>query len=85
MSLVYKMAQTYRLIPWEGEHIPLRFVRCKTASGYEAITIAPRQAWETRSRLLEPESSLTLLTASTGLRISECLGLQSATLISPHR
>ena len=51
-------------------------MRCKTTSDYEAITITPRQAWKIWSRLPEPESTLTLLAASTGLRISECLGLQ---------
>ena len=78
MSLVYKSAQRYGLVPRGEEHNPLRFVRCKTTSDYEAITITPRQAWEIWSRLPEPESTLTLLAASTGLRISECLGLQWA-------
>jgi len=78
MSLVFKSAQRYGLIPRGEAHNPLRFVRCKTTSGYEAITITPAQAWAIWSRLPEPESTLTLLAASTGLRISECLGLQWA-------
>ena len=76
MSLVYKSAQRYGIIPRGEQHNPMRFVRCKTTSGYEAKTITPRQAWEIWSRLPEPESTLTLLAATTGLRISECLGLQ---------
>ena len=76
MSLVYKSAQRYGLIPRGEQHNPMRFVRCKTTSCYEATTMTPRQAWEIWSRLSEPESTLTLLAATTGLRISECLGLQ---------
>jgi integrase len=76
MSLVFKSAQRYGLIPRGEQHNPMRFVRCKTTSGYEAKTITPRQAWEIWSRLPEPESTLTLLAATTGLRISECLGLK---------
>ena len=45
-------------------------------SNYAAMTISPQQAFAIWYRLPEPESTLTLLAASTGLRISECLGLQ---------
>jgi integrase len=78
MSLVYKSAQRYGLIPRGEQHNPLRFVRCKTTSDYEALTITPTQAFAIWQKLPEPESTLTLLAASTGLRISECLGLQWA-------
>src|ERR1700736_6020334 len=54
----------------------MRFVRCKTTSGYEAMILTPEQAYAIVCNLREPEHSLTLLAAGTGLRISECLGLQ---------
>ena len=54
----------------------MRFVRCKTSSGYEAMIITPEQAYVIVRNLREPERTLTLLAAGTGLRISECLGLQ---------
>ena len=54
----------------------MRFVRCKTTSVYEAMTLTPGQAYAIVSNLREPEHTLTLLAAGTGLRISECLGLQ---------
>ena len=54
----------------------MRFVRCKTASGYEAMILMPEQAYAVLLQLREPERTLTLLAAGTGLRISECLGLQ---------
>ena len=52
------------------------FVRCKTTSGYEAMILTPEQAYAIVCNLREPERTLTLLAAGTGLRISECLGLQ---------
>jgi integrase len=76
MSLVYKHAQRYGLIPRDEKSNPLRFVRCKTTSEYEALTLTPEQAFTVLDNLPEPERTLTMLAASTGLRISECLGLQ---------
>jgi len=54
----------------------MRFVRCKTTSGYEAMILSPEQAYAVLLNLEEPERTLTILAAGTGLRISECLGLQ---------
>jgi integrase len=76
MSLVYKHSQRHGLIPRGEECNPLRFVRCKTTSDYEAIILTPEQAFAILLCLPEPERTLTLLAAGTGLRISECLGLQ---------
>jgi len=76
MSLVFKHGQRYGLIPRSEESNPLRFVRCKTTSNYEAMILTPQQAFAILVQLKEPERTLTLLAASTGLRISECLGLQ---------
>jgi hypothetical protein len=41
MSLAFKSAQRYGLIPRGEQHNPMRFVRCKTTSDYEAKTITP--------------------------------------------
>jgi integrase len=76
MSLVHKHGQRYGLIPQNQESNPMRFVRCKTTSGYEAMILTPEQAYAIVCNLREPERTLTLLAAGTGLRISECLGLQ---------
>ena len=76
MSLVYKHGQRYGLIPRGQESNPLLFVRCKTQSDYEAMILTPEQAFAVLLELPEPERTLTLLAAGTGLRISECLGLQ---------
>jgi integrase len=76
MALVYKHGQRYGLIPRNEEANPMRFVRCKTTSEYEAMILSPEQAFAVMLNLPEPERTLTLLAAGTGLRISECLGLQ---------
>ncbi len=76
MNLVYKHGQRYGLIPRGEESNPLRFVRCRTTSRYEALILSPQQAFNLLVRLPDPERTLTLLAAGTGLRISECLGLQ---------
>ena len=76
MSLVYRHSQRYGLIPRNQESNPMRFVRCKTTSDYEALILTPEQAYAVLHNLREPERTLTLLAAGTGLRISECLGLQ---------
>src|SRR5438094_3022136 len=76
MSLVFKHGQRYGLIPRNQESNPLLFVRCKIQSDYEAIILTAEQAFTVLLELPEPERTLTLLAAGTGLRISECLGLQ---------
>jgi integrase len=83
MSLVYAHAQRHNLIPVGAEHNPLTHkkdggvgVRCPTKSDYESMIISPPQALAIWSKLPLAESVLTMLAASTGLRISECLGLQ---------
>src|SRR5438105_10388668 len=76
MSLVYKHGQRYGLLPRNQESNPMRFVRCKTTSGYEAMILTPEQAYAVFRNLRDPERTLTLLASGTGLRISECLGLQ---------
>jgi integrase len=76
MSLVYKHSQRHGVISRSEECNPLRFVRCKTTSDYEAIILTSEQAFTVLLGLPEPERTLTLLAAGTGLRISECLGLQ---------
>ena len=76
MSLIYRHGQRYGLIPRNQESNPMRFVRCRTTSGYEAMILTPEQAYAVLLNLQEPERTLTLLASGTGLRISECLGLQ---------
>lgn len=78
MKLVFDHAIRYRLLPIRKEDNPMVSVRCRTTSDYEALTITPQQAFSIWQKLPQVESLLVLLAASTGLRISECLGLQWA-------
>jgi integrase len=76
MACTYKHAQRHGLIPRTEDGNPMRWVRCKTTSDYEAIILTPRQAFDLVESFPLLERTLTLLTAGTGLRISETLGLQ---------
>jgi len=61
MSLVYRHSQRCGLIPRNQESNPMRFVRCKTTSEYEAMILTPAQAYAVLLNLREPERTLTLL------------------------
>lgn len=78
MKLVFDHAIRYRLVHLRKEDNPMVSVRCRTTSDYEAVTITPQQAFSIWQKLPIVEGLLLLLAASTGLRISECLGLQWA-------
>ena len=78
MNLVFKHGQTYGLLPRTDEGNPMKFIRVKTHSEYEAMIISPEEGFKILNVMPEPERTLTLLIAATGLRISECLGLQWA-------
>jgi hypothetical protein len=63
----------------------MRFVRCKTTSGYEAMILTPEQAYAIVCNLREPERTLTLL-AFESLFFWPTFGLptiQSLTLLLP--
>lgn len=75
MSLVFKSGQRYGLIPRGEEHNPLKFVRQRTTSDFEPMVLSPKQAFEIWQQLQGAEKALVLLVASTGLRVSEALGL----------
>lgn len=78
MNLVFKHGQTYGLLPRSEEGNPMKFVRVKTQSEYEAMLITPEEGFKILMAMPQPERTLTMLIAATGLRISECLGLQWA-------
>jgi integrase len=76
MVCIYKHAQRHGLIPRTEDANPMKWVRCKTTSEYEAIILTPEQAFHLVSGFPPLERTITMLAAATGLRISECLGLQ---------
>ena len=62
----------------DGKRVENKIPIGMTTSGYEAMILIPEQAYAIVCNVREPERTLTLLAAGTGLRISECLGLQMA-------
>lgn len=76
MVCAYKHAQRHGLIPRTEDANPMKWVRCKTTSEYEPIILTPEQAFHLVTEFPLLERTLTLMAAATGLRISECLGLQ---------
>jgi hypothetical protein len=82
MSLIYRHGQRYGLIPRSQESNPMRFVRCKTTSGYEAMILSPEQAYAIVRNLREPERTLTLLAAGTGLAYRNAWACNGKTSVS---
>jgi len=76
MVCVYKHAQRHGLIPRTENANPMKWVRCKTTSDYEPVILTPEQAFSLAQTFPLLERTLTILAAGTGLRVSECLGLQ---------
>ena len=54
----------------------MNWVEQSGKSNYKAVIVTPEQAFKIMMALPEPERTLTLLIAASGLRISEALGLQ---------
>ena len=62
----------------------MRFVRCRTTSGYEAMILTPEQAYVVLLNLQEPERTITLLasgTASAYQNVWACNGKTSVSLM----
>jgi integrase len=74
MHRIYQHAQKHELVP-QGRN-PAALVTCPAGSDFEPVILAPNQALLLVNSFPQLERTLTLLTAATGLRISECLGLQ---------
>jgi integrase len=53
-----------------------RKISIRTSSDYEAVILTPQQTSGVLSRMRQPERTMTLLVAATGLRFSELAGLQ---------
>jgi integrase len=76
MGQVYKHAQRHGLISRDEGTNPMPFVRCSATSDYEAVSVSPEQTFAILEQLEQPEYTLALLIACTGLRQSEALALQ---------
>lgn len=74
MSLVFSHAQWLKLIPQGMD--PTKQVQTTCLSQYEAKVIDPQDAYLIWRELKAPENVLVLIAATTGMRISEILGLR---------
>jgi len=77
MGAVYTFAQSEGVISLGLENNPLHYVKGFSAvSDYESVTLEPEQTFSVLEQLQQPEYTLLLLIAATGLRQSEALGLR---------
>lgn len=82
MGTVYSFAQSEDQIPTTEGSNPISFVKGISASSdYEAFVLSPEETLSVLGHLEQPEYTLLLLVAVTGLRISEALGLRWSDLI----
>jgi integrase len=51
-------------------------VDLESSSAYEAVILTPEQTFTILNLMQQPESTMTILVAATGLRFSEMAGLQ---------
>jgi len=76
MQQVYRHSQRVGLISRSQEANPISFARARGKSNYKPILISPQQAFHIIEQLKPLERTLAFLSAATGLRISESLGLK---------
>ena len=76
MQQVYRHSQRVGLISRSQEANPISFARARGKSNYKPILITPEQTLRILELLKPPERTLAFLSAATGLRISESLGLK---------
>jgi integrase len=85
MGTVYRHGQFEELIPQtvapnaKGQlkaSNPVTFVRWSNKTDYEAFILKPEQTMAVLDLLVQPEYTLLLMVAATGVRISEALALQ---------
>lgn len=76
MTVVYLHAEKYDRVP-EGFTANLeKKIDIESSSDYEAVILTPKQTFTILNLMRQPERTMTLLVAATGLRFSELAGLQ---------
>ena len=76
MMVVFLHAEKYDRIP-EGFTANLKSkIAIESSSDYEALILTPKQTFTILNLMKQPESTMTVLVAATGLRFSELAGLQ---------
>jgi integrase len=76
MMVVFLHAEKHERIP-DGFTANLESkIAIESSSNYEAVILTPKQTFTILKLMGQPESTMTLLVAATGLRFSEVAGLQ---------
>ena len=76
MMVVFLHAEKHERIP-DGFTANLESkIEIESSSNYEAVILTPKQTFTILKLMGQPESTMTLLVAATGLRFSEVAGLQ---------
>ena len=76
MMVVFLHAEKHERIP-DGFTANLESkIQIESSSNYEAVILTPKQTFTILKLMGQPESTMTLLVAATGLRFSEVAGLQ---------
>ena len=77
MGIVYTFAQSEDVLPLGEQYNPVSYVTgIPSVSDYEAIVLTPEQALKVLDELQQPEYTMIVLVAVTGIRASEMLGLR---------
>lgn len=77
MGTVFTLSQSEGLLPLGEQYNPVSYVTgIPSVSDYEAIVLTPEQALKVLDELQQPEYTMIVLVAVTGIRTSEMLGLR---------
>ena len=77
MGTVFTFSQSEGLLPLGEAYNPITYVTgIPATSEYEAIVLTPEQALKVLDELQQPEYTMIVLLAVTGIRSSEMLGLR---------
>ena len=77
MGTVFTFSQSEGLLPLGEAYNPISYVTgIPATSDYEAIVLTPEQALKVLDELQQPEYTMIVLSAVTGIRSSEMLGLR---------
>ena len=77
MGTVFRFSQAEGLLPLGEAHNPVSYVTgIPATSDYEAVVLTPEQASKVLDQLQQPEYTMIVLVAVTGIRSGEMLGLR---------
>src|ERR1700680_1742706 len=76
MGTLFTFAQSEGLLPLGEQYNPVHYVKgIESTSDYEAAVLTPEQTLKVLEQLEQPEYTMLVLVAATGMRMSEMLGL----------